>query len=47
MPKFYGTGNSTDNGEYLYGFNGKEKDDEVKGTGNQYDYVFRIYNAFG
>ncbi len=29
---------------YRYGFNGKEKDDEVYGTGNQYDYGFRIYN---
>ena len=30
--------------EYRYGFNGKEKDDEVSGNGNQYDYGFRIYN---
>jgi RHS repeat-associated protein len=29
---------------YRYGFNGKEKDDEVSGSGNQYDYGFRIYN---
>ena len=29
---------------YRYGFNGKEKDDEVKGSGNQYDYGFRIYD---
>ncbi len=29
---------------YKFGFNGKEKDDEVSGTGNQYDYGFRIYN---
>lgn len=29
---------------YRYGFNGKEKDDEVSGKGNQYDYGFRIYN---
>ncbi|MBN1462045.1 MAG: hypothetical protein JW922_00005, partial [Paludibacteraceae bacterium] len=27
-----------------YGFNGKEMDNEVSGTGNQYDYGFRIYN---
>ena len=26
------------------GFNGKEKDDEVSGGGNSYDYGFRIYN---
>ncbi|MBL4755245.1 MAG: RHS repeat-associated core domain-containing protein [Flavobacteriales bacterium] len=29
---------------YRYGFNGKEKDDETSGNGNQYDYGFRIYN---
>lgn len=29
---------------YRYGFNGKEKDNEVKGDGNQYDYGFRIYD---
>lgn len=31
--------------EYRYGFNGKEKDDEVKGGGVQYDYGFRIYDV--
>jgi RHS repeat-associated protein len=31
--------------EYRYGFNGKEKDDEVKGTsGTSYDYGFRLYD---
>lgn len=31
---------------YRYGFNGKEKDDEVgKGGGAQYDYGFRIYDT--
>jgi RHS repeat-associated protein len=30
---------------YRYGFNGKEKDDEVKGEGLQYDYGFRIYDT--
>jgi len=35
----YSSGNS-----YRYGFNGKENDNEVKGTGNQYDYGFRIYD---
>ncbi|MEW4925451.1 RHS repeat-associated core domain-containing protein [Algibacter sp. 2305UL17-15] len=34
-------GNSSD---YRYAFNGKEKDDEVKGEGAQYDYGFRIYD---
>lgn len=29
---------------YRYGFNGKEKTDEVSGNGNDYDYGFRIYN---
>ncbi len=32
-------------GSYRYGFNGKEKDDEVKGQGVQYDYGFRVYDA--
>jgi len=31
-------------GSYRYGFNGKEKDEEVKGEGLQYDYGFRIYD---
>lgn len=31
--------------EYRYGFNGKEKDDEVKGiTGSSYDFGARIYD---
>jgi RHS repeat-associated protein len=30
--------------QYRYGFNGKEKDDETKGQGAQYDYGFRIYD---
>ncbi len=29
---------------YRYGFNGKEKDNEAKGEGNQYDYGFRVYD---
>jgi RHS repeat-associated protein len=40
----YENGNSC-TGAYRYGFNGKEKDDEVKGTGNQQDYGFRIYDT--
>jgi RHS repeat-associated protein len=35
---------STSSGSYRYGFNGKELDNEISGTGNQYDYGFRIYN---
>jgi len=30
--------------DYRYGFNGMEKDDEVKGEGLQIDYGFRIYD---
>ena len=30
--------------KYRFGFNGMEMDDEVSGTGNIYDYGFRIYN---
>jgi RHS repeat-associated protein len=30
--------------ETRYGFNGKEKDDEVKGAGDSYDYGARIYD---
>jgi RHS repeat-associated protein len=37
-------GRSFSSGSYRYGFNGKESDDEVSGSGNQYDYGFRIYN---
>lgn len=29
---------------YRYGFNGKEKDEDISGNGNSYDYGFRIYN---
>jgi RHS repeat-associated protein len=31
-------------GDYRYGFNGKEQDPETYGKGNIYDYGFRIYN---
>lgn len=37
-------GRHANTGDYRYGFNGKEMDDEVKGEGNQYDYGFRIYD---
>jgi RHS repeat-associated protein len=30
--------------QYRYGFNGKEDDNEVKGTGDQIDYGMRIYD---
>lgn len=29
---------------YRFGFNGKEKDNEVSGEGNHYDYGFRVYD---
>jgi RHS repeat-associated protein len=31
--------------DYRYGFNGKEKDDEVKGKGNSIDFGERLYDA--
>mgnify|MGYP002621888172 CR=1 FL=1 len=37
-------GRQANSGDYKYGFNGKENDNEVKGTGNQQDYGFRIYD---
>lgn len=30
--------------DYKFAFNGKEQDSEVSGSGNSYDYGFRIYN---
>jgi len=30
---------------YRYGFNGMEKDDEIKGSGNSYDFGERMYDA--
>lgn len=39
-----GEGDARAQGVYRYGFNGKENDNEVKGSGNQYDYGFRIYD---
>ncbi|THU38416.1 hypothetical protein FAM09_17250 [Niastella caeni] len=32
------------NGNYRYGFNGKENDNELDGVGNQQDYGLRIYD---
>ncbi|TKC56607.1 RHS repeat-associated core domain-containing protein, partial [Pedobacter hiemivivus] len=37
-------GRSFSSGNYRYGFNGKENDNEVKGDGNQQDYGMRIYD---
>ena len=38
-------GRSYTAGDYRYGYNGKEKDDEVKGSGNSYDFGARIYDS--
>ena len=35
---------SSEHTAYRFGFNGKEKDDEVKGNGNQQDYGLRTYD---
>ena len=37
VPNRHGSSNS-----YRYGFNGKEKDDELKGIGNSYDFGARM-----
>jgi RHS repeat-associated protein len=37
-------GRTFSSSSYRYGFNGKEQDPEVKGSGTQYDYGFRIYD---
>jgi RHS repeat-associated protein len=37
-------GRNYSSSSYRYGFNGKEKDNEVYGDGNEYDYGMRIYN---
>jgi RHS repeat-associated protein len=37
-------GRSYNSKEYRYGYNGKEKDDEIKGEGNSLDYGARIYD---
>jgi RHS repeat-associated protein len=34
-----------DSNLYRYGFNGKEKDDEVKGGGNSYDFGARLFDS--
>ncbi|MBN8574209.1 MAG: hypothetical protein J0M05_09885 [Candidatus Kapabacteria bacterium] len=40
-----GTAGSYDlSSDYRYGYNGKEKDDEIKGEANSLDYSARIYD---
>ena len=38
-------GRHANSNEYRYGFNGMEKDDEVKGSGNSLDFGARIYDS--
>jgi RHS repeat-associated protein len=38
-------GRSYSSTAYKYGFNGKEKDDEVKGVGNSLDFGARVYDS--
>jgi RHS repeat-associated protein len=38
-------GRTYSSGNYRYGFNGKENDNEVKGNGNEQDYGMRIYDT--
>jgi RHS repeat-associated protein len=35
---------SVDSDAYRYGFNGMERDDEIKGSGNSYDFGARMYD---
>ncbi len=37
-------GRSYNSAEYRYGFNGQEKDDEVKGNGNSLSFLYRVYD---
>ena len=38
-------GRNVSAGNYRYGFNGKEQDTAINGSGVDYDYGFRIYDA--
>jgi hypothetical protein len=31
--------------DYRFGFNGQEKDNELKGVGNSLDFNFRVYDS--
>lgn len=37
-------GRKYNGGDYRYGFNGQEKDDEIKGEGNSQNYKYRMYD---
>ena len=41
---FFFSEEKTDAGDYRFGFNGMERDDEWKGSGNSYDFGARIYD---
>lgn len=43
MPNRTGTQGTSD--DYRYGFQGKEADDEIKGTKNSYDFGARLYDS--
>jgi RHS repeat-associated protein len=36
-------GRNYNTGDYRYGFQGQEKDDEIKGTGNSINYKYRVH----
>jgi RHS repeat-associated protein len=38
-------GRNYNSSNYRYGFNGMEKDDEIKGSGNSYDFGARLYDS--
>ncbi len=38
-------GRNANSPQYRYGFNGMEKDDEMKGSGNSYDFGAKIYDS--
>ena len=41
LPNRHGSSNQ----DYIYGFNGMQKDDEIKGSGNSYDFGARMYDS--
>lgn len=45
MSEFTGYENREEVNGYRYGFNGMEKDDQIKGKGNSYDFGARMYDS--
>ena len=37
-------GRNGNTGDYRYGFQGQEKDDEIKGEGNSVNYKYRMHD---